>query len=257
MTDFSGKIAIVTGGSSGIGAVTAKALAARGATVAVVASSDVKKAAAVADDIRKKGGKAEPYAVDVRDGEAVRALISSIEKKFGGIDILVNAAGVFQPSPPGNTPAELTDRMIDINVKGTWNCVQAAIEPLKRRGGGKILNFASVAGLTAVKGMAVYCASKAAIVMMTKVLAAELAPFNINVNALAPGNTATPMNENMRSDPAMREMMEGMRRMTPSGTTFSKAEEIVEGALYLLSPAARPVHGSTLVIDEGISAAIG
>ena len=257
MTDFSGKIAIVTGGSSGIGAVTAKALAERGAIVAVVASSDIKKAAAIVDEIRKNGGQAEPFAVDVRNAEAVRALVSDIEKKFGGIDILVNAAGVFQPSPPGSTPSDLSDRMIDINVKGTWNCVQAAIEPLKRRGGGKILNFASVAGLAAVKGMAVYCASKAAIVMMTKVLAAELAPFNINVNALAPGNTATPMNENMRTDPAMRDMLEGMKRMTPSGITFSKPEEIVEGALYLLSPAARPVHGSTLVIDEGISAAIG
>lgn len=257
MTDFSGKIAIVTGGSSGIGAVTAKALAARGATIAVVASSDIKKAAVIVDEIRKNGGQAEPFAVDVRDAAAVRDLISIIEKKFGGIDILVNAAGVFQPTPPGSTPGDLTDRMIDINVKGTWNCVQAAIEPLKRRGGGKILNFASVAGLTAVKGMAVYCASKAAIVMMTKVLAAELAPFNINVNALAPGNTETPMNEGMRTDPAMREILEGMKRMTPSGITFSNPEEIVEGALYLLSPAARPVHGSTLVIDEGISAAIG
>ncbi len=257
MTDFSGKIAIVTGGSSGIGAVTAKALAARGATVAVVASSDVKKAAAIVDEIRKDNGQAEPFAVDVRNAEAVRALVSDIEKKFGGIDILVNAAGVFQPSPPGSTPSDLSDRMIDINVKGTWNCAQATIEPLKRRGGGKILNFASVAGLTGVKGMAVYCASKAAIVMMTKVLAAELAPFNINVNALAPGNTATPMNENIRTDPAMRDMMEGMKRITPSGVTFSQPEEIVEAALYLLSPAARPVHGSTLVIDEGISAAIG
>jgi 3-oxoacyl-[acyl-carrier protein] reductase len=257
MSEFSGKIALVTGGSSGIGATTAKALAARGAIVAVVASSNVDKAARIVDEIRDLGGEAYAYAVDVRDGTAVKSLLNEVVAKLGGLDILVNAAGVFLPSPTGETPPDVTDRMIDINVKGTWNCIQAAVEPLKKQGGGKILNFASVAGLSAIKGFAIYCASKAAIVMMTRAASAELAPFNINVNALAPGNTETPMNEGIRNDPAMRELLEGMKKMTPSGVTFSKPEEIAEAALYLLSRAARPVHGTTLLIDEGFSAALG
>lgn len=255
MSEFSGKVVIVTGGSSGIGAATAKALAARGAIVVVVASHDVGKASSIATEIVAAGGQAYPYAVDVRDGSAVNALVAEVVKRFSGLDILVNAAGIFRPSPVGETSSDEASRMIDTNVKGTWNALQAAVVPMKKRGGGKILNFASVAGLRASKNFAIYCASKAAIVMMTKVAAAELAPFNINVNALAPGNTETPMNEAVRADPAMRDALEDIRKKTPSGTPFSKPEEIVQGALYLLSQAARPVHGTTLLIDEGLSAA--
>jgi len=253
--EFKGKVVIVTGGSSGIGAATAWALAERGAEIAVVASNSVARAAAVTEKIDADGGRAVPFVADVRDEKSVQRLFRDVEAMFGGVDILVNAAGVFEPSPPGATLTDVTDRMIDINVKGAWNCIQAAVEPLKRRGGGKILNFASVAGVAGVKGFAIYCASKAAVVMMTKVVAAELAPFSINVNALAPGNTETPMNEALRKDPAMRDALEGMKRMTPSGVTFSKPEEIVDAALFLLS--SRPVFGTTLVVDEGFSAAIG
>lgn len=201
--------------------------------------------------------RAPHYAVDVRDAAAVQALVGEVVNRFGGLDILVNAAGVFRPSPVGGTSSDDANQMIDVNIKGTWNAIQAAVAPLKKRGGGKILNFASVAGLRASKNFAVYCASKAAIVMITKVAAAELAPFNINVNAVAPGNTETPMNEAVRTDPTMRDALEEIRKMTPSGTPFSKPEEIVQAALYLLSKSARPVHGTTLLIDEGLSAAGG
>ncbi|MFV3131609.1 SDR family NAD(P)-dependent oxidoreductase [Niveispirillum sp. KHB5.9] len=257
MSDFKGKVVLVTGGSSGIGATLAQALGAQGARVAVVASSNIAKAAPIVDAVTQAGGEAKAYAADVRDADAVTALLDSVTADFGGLDILVNAAGVFEPSPVGDTPAGAVDRMMDINVKGSWNCLQAAVPHLKARGRGKVLNFASVAGTIGVKGFAVYCASKAAIVMMTRVAGAELAPFGINVNALAPGNTETPMNEGLRNAPEMAEILEGMRRMTPSGVTFSKPAEVVQAALYLLSDGARPVFGTTLVIDEGISAAIG
>ncbi|MDA5194401.1 SDR family NAD(P)-dependent oxidoreductase [Govanella unica] len=257
MSDFTGKIALVTGGSSGIGATIAEALGARGATVAVVASSNPAKAATVVDAITKAGGTARAYAVDVRDDVAVAKLFETVTADFGGLDILVNAAGVFLPSPIGETARDSLDKMIDINIKGTWNCLQAATPILKARGGGKVLNFASVAGTIGVKGFALYSASKAAIVMLTRTAGADLAPFGINVNAVAPGNTETPMNEAMRNAPEMADMLDGMKRMTPSGVTFSKPQEIAAAALYLLSDAARPVFGSTLVIDEGISAAIG
>lgn len=254
---FTNKIALVTGGSSGIGTCIAKALAAEGAKVFVTASGSIDKAKLVAEEIGGTGGKASPLILNVTDAGAVNQQVDAIVAQEGRIDILVNAAGIFLPSPPGETSPEILDKMIDTNVKGTWNCVQAVVPHMKAARRGKILNFSSVAGLTAFKGFAIYSASKAATAMMTKVLAAELAPFDINVNALAPGNTATPMNEAMRGDPAQAAILEAMKAMTPSNTTFSDPAEIAAAALFLLSDAARPIHGTTLLADEGISAAIG
>jgi 3-oxoacyl-[acyl-carrier protein] reductase len=256
MSEFENKVAIVTGGSSGIGETIASLLAERGARVAVVASSRVEKAQAVADRIKADGGVAQAYAADVRDSEAVKALVAAVQKDLGGIDILVNAAGVFYPTPLEDTSRDDLDRMVDINLKGTWNMTQAVVPVLKERGSGKILNFASVAGVAGVRGFALYCATKASIVMLTRVLGAELAPFNINVNALAPGNTATPMNEAIRNNPEHKAELEAMAAVTPSNVTFSDPIEIAEAGLYLLSRAARPVMGTTLLADEGFSATV-
>ena len=256
MSDFDGKVALITGGSSGIGETIARLLAARGAMVAVVASSRIEKAQAVVDEINADGGQARAYAADVRAAKAVGDLIGAVKTDLGGVDILVNAAGVFYPTPIGETSPDDLDRMVDINLKGTWNVTQAVVPVLKARGGGKILNFASVAGVAGVRRFALYCATKASIVMLTRVLGAELAPFNINVNALAPGNTATPMNEAVRTDPAHKAELEAMAAVTPSNVTFSDPNEIAEAGLYLLSAAARPVMGTTLVIDEGFSATL-
>lgn len=253
---FEGKTAIVTGGSSGIGATIARLLVQQGANVALVASSDVEKARQVCRGLEDAPGRALPFAADVTCDEAIARLFEEVEREFDGTDILVNAAGVFYATPVGETPAADAYRLIDINVKGTWNCIQHAAPRMKRRGGGKILNFSSVAGFASgVKKFALYCASKAAISTMTRVVAAELAPFKINVNALAPGNTATPMNEAVRTDPAYAQTLEAFRLVTPSGVAFSQPEEIAAAAMFLLSPQARAVHGSTWLIDEGVSAA--
>lgn len=254
---FADKIALVTGGSSGIGACIAAALAAEGAIVFVAASGSIDKAKTVTDRIDARGGLAKPLAMNVTDPAAVKRQVDAIVADKGHIDILVNAAGIFLPTPPGETDPDVSDRMIDTNIKGTWNSVQAVVPHMKAARSGKILNFSSVAGLTAFRGFAIYSASKAATAMMTKVLAAELAPFDINVNAIAPGNTATPMNEGMRGDPDQAAILEAMKAMTPSNHIFSDPEEIAESALFLLSNAARPIHGTTLLVDEGISAAIG
>lgn len=251
------RIIVITGGSSGIGATLARALAARGAAVAVVASSDRKKADIVVDDIEAAGGRAISLVGDVRDATVASSMVAETKNAFGRFDMLANAAGVFLPSPPGDTPQSALDAMVDINIKGTWNMLDAAVEPLKANGGGKVLNFSSCAGVQGIKSFAIYCATKAAISMMTRVVGAELAPFNINVNAIAPGNTATPMNEAVRTDPAMAEAYAAMEQLTPSNTTFSDAEDIAHAAIYLLSDAARPMYGSSLLIDEGISAVIG
>lgn len=249
--DFAGKVAIVTGGSSGIGLAVATLLARRGASVALVASSSLAKAEDAAAAI---GGSVAAFVADVRDPDACAALVAAVEARFGGVDLLVNAAGVFFATPVDATDPDDAARMIDINVLGVWNTVGAAVPALARRGGGRIVNIASVAAVTGIRGFALYCASKAAVAMMTRALAAELAPQNVAINAVAPGNTATPMNASVRADP---DMADAMRRMTPSGIAFSDANDIAGIVAFLLSDAARPVHGALWSADEGIAAAIG
>ncbi len=254
---LSGKVALITGGSSGIGEAIAKALAGDGATVAVVASGSLAKAEAVCAAIEAKGGSASAYTTDVRSADAVKALVDQVCSDHGGLDILVNSAGVYYPTPVAETAEADSDRMFDVNIKGVWNCINAAVPAMKQRGGGKIVNLSSVAAYVGVGGFAIYCASKAAIKMMTRSLACDLAPFDININAIAPGNTETPMNEGFRTDPANAEYLAGMEKATPSNTTFSKPEDIAKLAHFLVCDASRAMHGSTVLADEGISAGIG
>ena len=251
---FQDKVALVTGGSSGIGECVARSLAAEGADVAILASSSLEKAQAVASSIVAAGGKARPYKADVRDAGAIAAVLEAIEADLGGLDLLVNAAGVFFATPVGATNETDAARMIDINVTGLWNSIAAATPLMQRRGGGRIVNCASTAAMIGINSHALYCASKAAVVMMTRTLTAELAPMNIAINAVAPGNTATPMNEDVRNN---AEAMAAMEAITPSGVAFSDAEAIAGVILFLLSNEARAVHGATWLADEGISAAIG
>jgi len=247
------KIALITGGSQGMGEAIATRFASEGASVAVVASSAIAKAQAVVD---KLGAPARAYACDVRNTQDVNRLIAQVTKDFGRIDILVNAAGVFYPTPAGATDEADLDRMVDINLKGTWKMINAVAPGIKERKHGKILSIASVAGVMGLGTYGMYSATKAAIIMLTRSLACELAPHGINVNALSPGNTATPMNENIRTQPEFKEFLDFMTAKTPSGRTYSAVEDMANIALLLCSEDGRAMHGANVLADEGFSAGI-
>lgn len=248
-----GKVALVTGGTSGIGEATAIRFAAEGASVAVIGSSDKAKAARVVERIEAAGGTAKAYVVDIRDVKQIRALVDEVMAAFGRIDILVNSAGLFYATPIGETTEDDYDRTMDINVKGMFFMIDAVVPIMKRQGGGKIINLSSVLGNMGAGTFAVYCASKGAVNLMTKALGIELAPHNIHVNALLPGNTATPMNEAIRTQEEFKPLLDLMTARTPSNRTYSDPEDMAAAALFMASDAGRAMYGELMVLDEGFS----
>ncbi|MDE0391328.1 MAG: SDR family NAD(P)-dependent oxidoreductase [Rhodospirillales bacterium] len=248
-----GKTALITGGSSGIGEAIALRFAAEGARIAVAGNANLAKAQGVADRIEAAGGQAQAFVADVRDVSAVKLLVADVKAAFGRIDILVNSAGIFEPTPIGETAEAEYDATMDINVKGTFFAINEVAPVMIAQGGGKIVNLSSVTGVMGFKTFSVYCASKAAINYLTRALALELSPHNIAVNAILPGNTATPMNVKIRTEPEFKEMLDGMAAVTPSTRTYSDADDMASAALFLCSDDGRAAHGSLMLLDEGIS----
>ena len=189
--DFAGKVALVTGGGNGIGAATCRAFAAAGAGV-VVLDRDAAAAERVAAEITGRNGRAEAYGLDVSDRDGFARLAAGITEAEGGIDILVNGAGVTVRRMIGEMSAEDWDRVIAVNLTGAFNGIQAVLPHMRARGGGAIVNIASIAGLRiSFGGTANYSASKAGLLGLTRHAAYELAPDHIRVNAVCPGATAT------------------------------------------------------------------
>lgn len=249
------KVALVTGGSSGIGKAICIAFAKEGAKIGVVASSDLNKAQAVVDEIAADGGDALAITADVTKVDELEAAVDTITETYGGLDILVNSAGVHVPTPIGETDPAVFDRMIDISFRGTIYAINVAVPALEARGGGKIINMSSTLGFTGWKTHAIYGGIKAGIAHMTKALALELAPKHINVNAIAPGFTATPMNEAMRTQPEFKEQFDHLAAVTP-GRVYSTPEEIARMAVFLASDDGLPMHGSTVRMDEGLASGV-
>ena len=254
---LAGRVALITGGSSGIGEAIARRFASEGARVAVAASSDIGKAERVAASIRDHGGTAWACAVDVRLKDDVAACIGKIEEALGVISILVNSAGVYYPTPVGSTSQADLDRMVDINLKGTFTAIDSVAPGMIQRRYGKIVNIASVAAVFGVRGFSLYCATKAAVAQMTVAMARELGPFDVNCNAIAPGNVITPMNEVFRAAPQFSDELALVKAMTPSTTAFSAPDDIAALAVFLASDDARALHRSVVVADEGISTGVG
>jgi 3-oxoacyl-[acyl-carrier protein] reductase len=239
------RVAIVTGASRGIGAAVAERLARDGLAVTVDYAGSAEAAAAVVARIEAAGGTARAVQADVADPAAVVALFDAAEATFGGIDVLVNNAGVMQLKPLAETDDALFDRTVAINLKGSFNTLREAARRL--RSGGRIVNFSSsVIGLR-METYGVYAATKAAIEAMTAVLSKELKGRRITVNALAPGPTAT----DLFLDGKSQELVDRLAAMNPLGR-LGTPEDIAAAVSFLVGPDGGWVNGQVLRANGGM-----
>jgi NAD(P)-dependent dehydrogenase (short-subunit alcohol dehydrogenase family) len=242
-----GKIALITGASRGIGAAIAQCYAAVGATV-VLASRKLEGVESIAATIRDAGGNAHAHAVHTGDDAAIALLVQETLARFGTIHILVNNAATSPHfGPLMNAEPSHWQKTFDVNVMGYWRMAQACVPAMRAAGGGKIINIASIAGLRGQAGMGIYSVSKAAVLMLTQVLAEELAPDNIQVNALAPGYVRTRFSQAIWDDPAR---YAELVQQIPQGR-LADSSELTGMALYLAAPASSFTTGATLVVDGG------
>jgi 3-oxoacyl-[acyl-carrier protein] reductase len=240
--DLSGKTALVTGSTRGIGRAVAQALAESGARVAIV-GRDREKAAAVASEI---GNDAAGFGCDVSGTAAVTTLVSDVEKEFGGIDILVNNAGLTRDNLVMRLKDEDWDQVMNANLRGAFAAIRAASRGMMKKRSGRIINMASVVGLTGNKGQANYAASKAGLIALTKSVAKELGSRNILVNAIAPGFIETEMTAAMT--PEARAALNGLIPLERLG----RPEDIAAMVVFLSSPQASYITGQVLVVDGGM-----
>lgn len=240
-----GKVALVTGGGQGIGRALCLALAQAGADVAA-ADILLPPAQQVAAEIEALGRKALAIQADVSQGESVRAMTLACVDGLGRLDILVNNAGIFPVGVVATLSEADWDRVMAVNLKGVFLCCQAALAPLRRSGGGRIINLASVSGLVGAVGMAHYAASKAGVVGFTKSLAREVAPMGITANAVAPGIILTEQAQHNFPEYALK----AYTSQVPLGR-LGAPEDLTEMVVFLASPAAAYITGQVYAIDGG------
>jgi len=245
--DFKGKVAIVTGSSRGIGKAIALELAKQGAKVIINCTKQN-----CADDVVAEFKKMKLDAIgvegDVSKKADVQKLVDAAVKKYGKLDIMVNNAGVYTTSPITELSEEDWQKVIDVDLKGTFlGCQAAAKQMIKQGKGGKILNISSIAGVVGFTGMCHYCSAKGGVIQMTKEVALELGSKNINVNAIGPGVIDTEMTKSIKDNPAQ---LKGMLARIPKGR-LGKPEDIAKAAAFLVSDDADYITGITLFVDGG------
>ena len=243
---FEGKVVVVTGASRGIGRGIATAFAKQGATVACVATTEAGAAGTVAV-IEAEGGKAKAYACDVSQSEAVDALFTAIVNELGTPAVLVNNAGINRDTLLIRMKDEDWDKVVDVNLKGTFLCIRAVARVMMKARYGRIVNISSVVGQTGAAGQANYAASKAGLFGLTMSVAKELGSRGITCNAVAPGFIETDMTEDL---PA--EMRESVIKTAPAGRLGTPAD-IAPAVLFLASEEAAYVTGQTITVDGGLT----
>ena len=249
--DLTGKTALVTGSSQGIGLALARGLAAASADV-VLNGRDTAKLADAAAALTAEGARVRMLAFDATDHGAVRAAIDGFEATSGPIDILVNNAGMQHRAPLEEFPAEAFQRLLQTNIASGFNVAQACARHMIGRGAGKIVNIASVQSALARPGIAPYTATKGAVTNLTKGMATDWARHGLQCNALAPGYFDTPLNKALVEDPAFSAWLE---KRTPAGR-WGKVEELVGACIFLSSDASSFVNGTTLFVDGGVTASL-
>jgi NAD(P)-dependent dehydrogenase (short-subunit alcohol dehydrogenase family) len=243
------QVAIITGAARGIGLATARCLAEEGADI-VIADINVAGAQEAAAEIASRGRRAMAVQTDVADSDQVQAMVQRAIETFGHLDILVNNAGNATLTPLLDTTPEAWDRTIKIHLYGTFFCTQAVVRHMVRQGSGRIVNISSVSGLVGSAGRAAYGAAKGGLVTLTRVLAVELAPHGIRVNAVAPGAVETELSRGAWT-PADRD---GYFRRTPV-ERLGQPEDIAHAVRFLCLPQSDYITGQVLAVDGGFSIA--
>jgi 3-oxoacyl-[acyl-carrier protein] reductase len=240
-----GRVALITGAAQGIGKSVALLLAQNGADI-VVSDINLEKAEETAKEIESIGSKAIAIKVDVANLKDVERMVESILEKFGKIDILVNNAGITRDKLILRMTEEDWDAVLNVNLKGTFNCTKAVVRHMAKQRSGKIVSIASVVGEMGNAGQVNYSASKAGVIGLTKTIAREFAQRRINVNAIAPGYIETPMTEVLPE-----KVKEELKRLIPM-ERLGKPEDVAEAVLFLVSEESNYITGHVLNVNGGI-----
>lgn len=248
--DLTGKVALVTGGSRGLGKAIALAMAQKGARVAICGRKQENLDKAM-EEFQKQGFEIMAHSAHVAKSDQVGALFLAITEELGGLDILVNNVGMNILTPSISEVDEgLWDKIVESNLKGTFLVSREAVKLMKKRGGGKIINITSTAAKKAARGMGVYCVAKAGVEMLTKVLAVELAQDKINVNAVAPSMVRTQFSQPFWSNESI---LKEVTKMIPLGR-IAETEDVVGAVVFLASSLSDFITGEIITVDGGAAA---
>ncbi|MFK8033131.1 MAG: SDR family oxidoreductase [Hyphomicrobiales bacterium] len=249
--DLTGRTALITGSSQGIGYALAKGLASAGASI-IINGRDTGKITSAAAELKTGGATVYQLAFDATDHGAAKAAVDGFEAEHGAIDILVNNAGMQHRTPLEDFPPEAFEKLLHTNISTVFNVGQAVANHMIKRGAGKIINIASVQTMLARPGIAPYTATKGAVGNLTKGMATDWAQHGMQVNAIAPGYFDTPLNAALVADPEFSAWLE---KRTPAGR-WGNVEELVGACIFLSSAASSFVNGHTLYVDGGITASL-
>jgi meso-butanediol dehydrogenase / (S,S)-butanediol dehydrogenase / diacetyl reductase len=253
VTRLSGKVALITGGGTGIGRAIALAFAREGASVAL-AGRRLEKLKEVAGEVKKQGGAAKTVECDVTRARDAERAVREAAKQFGKLNVLVNNAGTLSVSTVDNISEEEWDRVMTVNVKGPFLMSRAALKEFRKAGGGAIVNIGSVLGLVAMQNRAAYCASKGGVTMLTKAMALDHAHENVRVNCICPSIVETDLVKGLFNDSEQGKALRKAREGTIPLGRFGKPMDVAELAVFLASEESSWITGAAIPLDGGLTA---